>query len=107
MIRVLILYVAWREHSHRPRAANNVGQLNCMGGANFQMRVAVKFDELNRGTKQSRRFHRFSGALFGCAFAGRVAQRTDNTVSRASGANFLGNHSAAAKLDVIGMRAES
>ena len=63
-------------------------QFDRMSGANFQMRIAVKFDEFNGCAQQPGGFFRFSDALFGRAVRSGFAARANDKMRFASGASF-------------------
>ncbi len=48
MIGMLVFDQARRQHDAGPHAPNDAGQFDGVGGADFEMRIAVQFDKFNR-----------------------------------------------------------
>ena len=74
--------------------------------ADFQMRIAVEFDEFNRRAQQRGGFFRLGHPLRRRAVGSGFAARTNDKVRRATGAGFFGDDTAAPEFDVVGMRAK-
>ena len=73
MVGMLIFHHARREHCTWTDTADNFRQFDGVGGADFQMRVTIEFDELNRRAKNFRRRFRLGRPLFGRAVRARFA----------------------------------
>ena len=106
VIGMLIFDQTWGEHRAWTNAADNFRQFNGVSGAKFQMSITVQFDEFNRRTEQSGGFFRFSDSLFGRTISSSFAARANDKMRFASGMCFARNDAAAAKFNVVGMRAK-
>jgi len=82
------------------------GGLKGVGGANFQMRIPVQFDKLNRRAKERGGFFCLGHALRRRAMSPGFAARANDKMRRATSAGFFRDDAAAPELDVVGMRAE-
>ena len=72
MIGMLVFDQARREHDAGPHAADDARQFDGVSGADFQMRVAVQFDEFNRCAQQRGGFFRLGDALLRRAVSARL-----------------------------------
>ena len=88
--------------TRRMISANSDG----VSGAKFQMGITVKFDEFNRCAQKAAAFFASAIRCFGCAMRSSFAARANDKMRFASGASFVRDDAAAAKLDVVGMRAK-
>ncbi len=77
------------------------GQLDRVSRPDFQMSVAIQFDELNRRAEERGGFFRFCDALVRRAVRAGFAARADDEMRRAAAARFPRDHAAAAELDVV------
>ena len=106
MVRVLVLDEARRQHDGRPDPPEDARQLDRVGGADFQMGIAVEFEELERRTEQRGGPLGLERPLGGRAVRRRLAARADDQVRRPAGAGLPRDDAAAAEFDVVGVRAE-
>ena len=72
MIGMLIFNDAGRQHHAGADAPDDSGQLEGVGGANFQMRVAIEFKKFKGGAQQRGGFFGLGDALFGRAVSCRL-----------------------------------
>ena len=103
-----MLIVDWTrgQHDVRTNTADSSRQLNRVRGAKFQLSITIKLDEFNRCTEQFSGFFGFSGSLSGCPMSSSLAARTNNKMHFAPGLRLAGDDAAAAKFNVVGMRAK-
>ena len=89
-----------------PRAADQAGKLDGVGGAHFQMRVAVQLDEFKGSAEEGGGFFRLGRPLRGRAARAGFAARAEDKMGGPAGAGLAGDDAAAGKFDVVGMRAK-
>ena len=106
MIGVLVLDEARGEDDARPHAAQHASQRDGVSRPDLEVGVSIELDEFDRGAEQRGGSLRFSDPLLGPAVRRRLAARAHDKVRRTPGASLERDHSAAAELDVIGMRPE-
>ena len=106
VIGMLIVHKRRGKHDARPHAPQDAGELDGMGSADFEMGIAVEFDEFDRGAEQGRGASGFDVRLLGRAVAARFAARADDEMGGPAGARFVGDHAAAPELDVVRVGAE-
>jgi hypothetical protein len=70
------------------------------------MSITVKFDEFKRCAQQPSGFFRLSYSLSGRTVSSSFAARTNDKMRFASGMRFARDDAAAAKFNVVGMRAK-
>ncbi len=107
VIGMLVFNDAGRQHDGRADAPDDFCQLDGVGGAHFQMRVAIEFKKFKSGAEQRGGFFGLGDALFGRAVTAGFAARADDKMCRAAGARFLRDDAATAEFDVVRMRAKS
>ena len=90
MIGMLVFDQTRREHDAGPHAPDDFCQFDGVSGANFQMRIAVQFDEFNRCAEQRGGFFCLGRALFGRAVRAGFAARTNDKMRFAAGTAFRG-----------------
>ena len=103
---MLILPERGGEDETRLHPADDRGELEGVGGLEFELGVAVERDELDRGAEQLGGAFRLGGALRGCAVGAGLAAGADDQVHVPAGAGFLRDDAADAELEVVWVRAE-
>ncbi len=107
VIGMLIFNRTRGKHCAWTNAADNFRQFSRVSSAKLQMSIPVEFDEFNRCAQQLSGFFRFSYSLSGCAVSSSFTARTNDKMHLASGLRFAGDDAAAAKFNVVGVRAKS
>ena len=106
VIRVLVFNDSGREYDAWAHAADDRGKRQHVGQSMLHMRIATELDKLKRSPEECGGFFRLNGALGRCTVRAGFTPRTDDKVSCVTGLRLAGDHSAAAKFDVVGMRAK-
>src|ERR1700746_1517735 len=106
VIGMLIFNQTRGKHCAWTNAADNFRQFSCVNGAKFQTSITIKFDEFDRCTQQPSGFFRLSYSFFGCTVSSSFAARANHKMHFASGMCFARDDAAAAKFNVVGMRAK-
>ena len=106
MIRMLVLDQAGCEHDAGLHPAQDARQPDGVRGFDFEMGVAVQFDEFDRRAQQGCGLLRFGHTLRRRAVGTGFTAGTDDQVDRASKEAFLRDDPAAAELDVVGVRSK-
>ena len=79
MVRMLVLHEARGENDARPHPAQNAGQRDGMGRPDFEVGVAVEFEEFDRRAEERRgspRFRRRAAPAWPCVPASPREQTT-------------------------------
>ena len=103
---MLVFNQARRKHDSRLCTADDACQFDCVGGANFKMRISVQFHKLNRCAEERGGIFCLGNALRRRAVSPCFTVRANDKMRRATGMGFFRNDTAASKLNVVGMRAE-
>src|ERR1017187_5752786 len=106
MVRVLVFNQTWRKHDARSHAAKDASQFDGVSGADFEVGIAIEFDEFNRRAEERGGFFCLGHSWVGRAVSSGFAARANDKVRRASGASLPRNHPAAREFNVVGMCAE-
>ena len=103
---MLVLNEAWCQHRAGTNAPDNFRQLDGVGSADFQMRVAIKFEKFNRDTKDFCRTFGFGDSLRRCAIRAGFPLGTKDEMHCSPCLRFTRDDAAATEFNVVGMRAE-
>jgi hypothetical protein len=106
VIRMLIRLIGRRQNHGRRMQPNKTGQGQHPGHRFLEVRVAAHVGELDSSAQQSSRRARLRHALPRRASCGRLTLGTNHAMGRPAGLRLPRNHAAAAKLNVIRVRAK-
>ncbi len=106
MVGVLVLDEAGGQHDPRPHPTDHAREPDRVGGADFQMGVAVELDELERRAEDGGGLLGLERPTLGGAVRPGLAPRADDQVRRPAASGLGDDDPAASELDVVGMGAE-
>lgn len=106
VIGVLILNGCGSEHDAGPDLADDAREFDRVDRLHLKMSITIEFDKLDRRVKDRRRRFGFLHSLIRRSIRSRFPLGADNEMDRAPRGRFARDHTAAAELDIIRMRAK-
>lgn len=106
VIGVLILNGCGSKHDAGPDSADDSRELDRVDRFDLQMRITIQFDKLDRRAKDRRGGMGFLQSLIRRSVRARFTLGADDEMNRTTRIRLARDHTAAAELDIIRMRAK-